>query len=627
MFKVLKDDIRLVFLSACFSLTQARNISKWIDCVIGVDQTIADDSALLYAVRFYGTLALGESIKAAHDQGLILAFEGRPRKDQVPRLIHRAGIDPDKIKFGARRTSRPQKSASGLGRPAQALGNRLKLAHFEEARRKYGVWAESISVEKLCGIDGSCTFTWEVKNLAVTSGEIKELHFDIESVAGLVDSPVPDKNARELSIRWESDADSEPRTMEEMIDRVRQVHGKFRFAQSLRPGIGPYTFGWTIKLLNADALTDWEFRNLYPDGGMKHVDEETLDPPQEYFARLVWIPISRLVAEVVFPEGFDGRPRLSYFELRGQPQIPPEHVISNGVLRTFPIKESDWYRNNGRWERDVKTERSEQPALRSKSRLHWGVEVNHPHVGSFYSVDWPLDDRRPTLEAERLIREAEVVRSELVQHRGRQVEKGKGNSTTPESRRINETFDRLDTRVRKQYASKSGTEKFETALLTYDDRQYRMVMVEGRLNGGEVTEKSWGFWLPFGLGLTGACFRAGVGAFQYRRTLDRRNPDKPENYLPIPGSDPHEFVLALPIDHPELDEDLAKRSAVPRARQLIGVFAISSTYKASGLLALCKDAFSKAEFDALVSFREDCQAHFDEISNLLLSRSSQQSGS
>jgi hypothetical protein len=59
----------------------------------------------------------------------------------------------------------------------------------------------------------------------------------------------------------------------------------------------------------------------------------------------------------------------------------------------------------------------------------------------------------------------------------------------------------------------------------------------------------WDFWLPFGLGLVGTCFKEGERAFLYER---RAGPTTtPDFYLPLPDSSSHEVLMAIPADHPD----------------------------------------------------------------------------
>jgi hypothetical protein len=97
LFTTLKDNIRLVILNACYSRTQAEAITDIIDCVIGMNDAIGDEAAILFAASFYRAICFGRSIQEAFDQGrTALLLEGIA-EDKTPELLTRTGIDPSSI--------------------------------------------------------------------------------------------------------------------------------------------------------------------------------------------------------------------------------------------------------------------------------------------------------------------------------------------------------------------------------------------------------------------------------------------------------------------------------------------------------------------------------------------------
>ena len=63
LFATLKDNIRLVFLNACYSREQALALVMSIDCVIGIKNSIHDDTATVFASSFYRAIGFGRSIQ------------------------------------------------------------------------------------------------------------------------------------------------------------------------------------------------------------------------------------------------------------------------------------------------------------------------------------------------------------------------------------------------------------------------------------------------------------------------------------------------------------------------------------------------------------------------------------
>jgi CHAT domain len=97
LFTTLKDNIRLVFLNACYSREQALALAETIDCVIGMKESIGDDAATAFASSFYRAVGFGRSIQEAFEQGITsLLLEGIPQED-IPELLVKEGVDAKKV--------------------------------------------------------------------------------------------------------------------------------------------------------------------------------------------------------------------------------------------------------------------------------------------------------------------------------------------------------------------------------------------------------------------------------------------------------------------------------------------------------------------------------------------------
>lgn len=97
VFKVLRDNIRCVILNACFSMEQARAISKHIDCVIGMSHEIRDITAITFSSAFYLAIASGRSVQNAFDQGVNeIMLAGIP-EEYIPQLLVGNNTDPSKV--------------------------------------------------------------------------------------------------------------------------------------------------------------------------------------------------------------------------------------------------------------------------------------------------------------------------------------------------------------------------------------------------------------------------------------------------------------------------------------------------------------------------------------------------
>jgi hypothetical protein len=94
LFRIFKNQIKVVVLNACFSEVQAAAIVKEIDIVIGMSDSVGDEAARVFAAAFYRGLAFGQSVKTAFDLGVNdLRLLGFSHEDHIPRLLVRPGLD------------------------------------------------------------------------------------------------------------------------------------------------------------------------------------------------------------------------------------------------------------------------------------------------------------------------------------------------------------------------------------------------------------------------------------------------------------------------------------------------------------------------------------------------------
>lgn len=97
LFGVMKGDIRVVVLNACYSQIQAASIVEVIDCVVGMSKAVGDEAAITFAASFYRAIGFGCSIAEAFEQGkTAIMLEGIPEED-TPQLLTRPGVDPSTV--------------------------------------------------------------------------------------------------------------------------------------------------------------------------------------------------------------------------------------------------------------------------------------------------------------------------------------------------------------------------------------------------------------------------------------------------------------------------------------------------------------------------------------------------
>ncbi len=97
LFRTLKDNVRVVVMNACFSRPQARAITRTIDCAVGMNASIGDRAATIFAASFYRAIGFGRSVQEAFEQGkTALLLEG-VEQAEVPELLVRTGVDPGQL--------------------------------------------------------------------------------------------------------------------------------------------------------------------------------------------------------------------------------------------------------------------------------------------------------------------------------------------------------------------------------------------------------------------------------------------------------------------------------------------------------------------------------------------------
>ena len=94
LLRVHKQNIRVVLLNACFSEEQAKAVVNEIDFVVGMNDSIGDEAARVFAAAFYQALGFGKSVQAAFDQGVLeLKLLGLDQDVDIPVLLVRDGVD------------------------------------------------------------------------------------------------------------------------------------------------------------------------------------------------------------------------------------------------------------------------------------------------------------------------------------------------------------------------------------------------------------------------------------------------------------------------------------------------------------------------------------------------------
>lgn len=87
------DTVRLVFLNTCHSYAQAAELTRYVDAAIGMNKSIGDEAARIFAAQFYSAIGFGKSIPSAFAQAkTALMIEGIS-EESTPELHIKEGVE------------------------------------------------------------------------------------------------------------------------------------------------------------------------------------------------------------------------------------------------------------------------------------------------------------------------------------------------------------------------------------------------------------------------------------------------------------------------------------------------------------------------------------------------------
>jgi hypothetical protein len=96
LFGLLDGAVRCVVLNACFSRDVATAIHRYVPHVVGIDDEIADDTAVAFSAGFYQAIRAGKTIPAAFDFGkLRVGFGNGEDEDRIVLLARAESGGPD----------------------------------------------------------------------------------------------------------------------------------------------------------------------------------------------------------------------------------------------------------------------------------------------------------------------------------------------------------------------------------------------------------------------------------------------------------------------------------------------------------------------------------------------------
>jgi hypothetical protein len=87
LFKINKDNVKLIFLDACHSLVEADKLSQEIDYVIGMNNVIHEETASTFATSFYSSFVSNRTVKEAFGQAKVILEVKHQHESKVPELL------------------------------------------------------------------------------------------------------------------------------------------------------------------------------------------------------------------------------------------------------------------------------------------------------------------------------------------------------------------------------------------------------------------------------------------------------------------------------------------------------------------------------------------------------------
>lgn len=97
MMKASSDKIRLVFFNSCYSRGQAEAVVEHVDAAIGMNDSIGDEAARVFASQFYSAIGFGKSVRTAFEQGKAALMLEDIREEDIPELFVANAVDSEEL--------------------------------------------------------------------------------------------------------------------------------------------------------------------------------------------------------------------------------------------------------------------------------------------------------------------------------------------------------------------------------------------------------------------------------------------------------------------------------------------------------------------------------------------------
>jgi len=93
------DDIRMIVFNNCFSSNQAKMIVDKVEATIGMNTSIGDNSAILFASQLYSAIGFGQTLDKAFLQARAMLMLEETKEENTPELFVKEGFKAKDIIF------------------------------------------------------------------------------------------------------------------------------------------------------------------------------------------------------------------------------------------------------------------------------------------------------------------------------------------------------------------------------------------------------------------------------------------------------------------------------------------------------------------------------------------------
>lgn len=91
------DSIKLVFFNNCYSSGQAEDVVEYVDFSIGMNDSIGDKAAIIFASQFYSGIGFGKTINQSFKQAISALLLESINEEKIPQLYSKVEGSEDEI--------------------------------------------------------------------------------------------------------------------------------------------------------------------------------------------------------------------------------------------------------------------------------------------------------------------------------------------------------------------------------------------------------------------------------------------------------------------------------------------------------------------------------------------------